>query len=70
MQRQKQRQVRLRQLLRSCEIATSKTVEEKKKKNIAVMLKMDGIDMIPDLRYRFTMKVVRLSGTMCLVQDY
>lgn len=41
-----------------------------KKKNIAVMLKMDGIDMIPDLRYRFTMKVVRLSGTMCLVQDY
>lgn len=41
-----------------------------KKRNIAVMLKMDGIDMIPDLRYRFTMKVVRLSGTMCLVQDY
>lgn len=41
-----------------------------KKKNIAVMLKMDGIDMMPDLRYRFTMKVVRLSGTMCLVQDY
>lgn len=41
-----------------------------KKKNIAVMLKMDGIDMIPDLCYRFTMKVVRLSGTMCLVQDY
>ena len=30
----------------------------------------DGIDMIPDLRYRFTMKVVRLSDTMCLVQDY
>ncbi len=53
------------------EIATSKTVEEnKKEKNIAVMLKMDGIDMMPDLRYRFTMKVVRLSGTMCLVQDY
>lgn len=41
-----------------------------KKRNIAVMLKMDGIDMMPDLRYRFTMKVVRLSGTMCLVQDY
>ena len=52
------------------EIATSKTEEENKKRNIAVMLKMDGIDMIPDLRYRFTMKVVRLSGTMCLVQDY
>ena len=30
----------------------------------------DGIDMIPDLRYRFTMKVVRLIDTMCLVQDY
>ena len=41
-----------------------------KKKNIAVMLKMDGIDMIPDLRYRFTVRVVRLSVTMCLAQDY
>lgn len=52
------------------EIATSKTEEENKKEKHSVMLKMDGIDMIPDLRYRFTVKVVRLSGTMCLVQDY
>lgn len=61
-----------RHMLRYMELIDKDDTKEIRtpQKNIAVMLKMDGIDMMPDLRYRFTMKVVRLSGTMCLVQDY